>query len=126
MMKKLVLLLMVLMGSFTAQAADTYPYLTLETTDGSKLSVSTSALTITVSGSTLTIGSEQFTVSNLKKMYFSATDDTTAGIEKTVSAALSEAVAIYDLQGHKVSKAQMRKGAYIIQTKQGTSKIVIK
>jgi hypothetical protein len=126
MMKKLVLLWMLLMGTFTLQAADTYPYLTFETTDGAKVSVSTSSLTLTVNGTILTVGSQQFTISNLKKMYFSATDESTLGIEQTVSAALSEAVAIYDLQGHKVTKSQMRKGVYIIKTKQGTSKIVVK
>lgn len=115
-----------MLGALSVQADNSYPYLTLETTDGSKASLSTSSLTMTVSGTTLTAGTLQFTISNLKKMYFSTTDESTAGIEQTVSAALNEAVAIYDLQGHKVTKSQMRKGVYIIQTKQGTSKIVVK
>ena len=39
---------------------------------------------------------------------------------------LDEATDIYDLQGHKVQKEQMRRGAYIVKTKQGTCKIVVK
>ena len=124
-MKKLVVFLTMMVGTLAVHAAD-YAYLTFETTDGAKVSVSTSSLTLTVNGTILTVGSQQFTISNIKKMYFSATDESTLGIEQTVNAALSEAVAIYDLQGHKVTKSQMRKGVYIIKTKQGTSKIVVK
>ena len=58
-------------------------------------------------------------------MYFSNTDETT-GIEEITSATLDEATDIYDLQGHKISKAQMHKGVYIVKTKQGTHKIVMK
>ena len=33
---------------------------------------------------------------------------------------------IYDLQGHKISNEQLKKGVYIVKTKQGTYKIVTK
>jgi hypothetical protein len=32
----------------------------------------------------------------------------------------------YDLQGHKVTKAQMKKGVYIVKTNSKTYKIVVK
>lgn len=71
---------MAMMGALTANALD-YPYLTFELTDGSKASVSvTSDATLTFSGTTLTIGSESFTLTNLSKMYFSASDETATGI----------------------------------------------
>ena len=123
-MKKIVLFLIMLVGVLTAQAAD-YTYLTFETTDGAKASISVSNLTLTINGTTLTAGTQSFTLSNLSKMYFSNTDETT-GIEEITSATLDEATDIYDLQGHKISKAQMHKGVYIVKTKQGTHKIVMK
>jgi hypothetical protein len=57
-MKKIVLLLTILVGTLTAQAGD-YTYLTFETTDGAKASVSVSDLTLTISGTTLTAGNHQ-------------------------------------------------------------------
>lgn len=59
-MKKLILLLSILASTFTAKASD-YAYLTFETTDGNKVSILASPLSINVSGTTLTAGSQTFT-----------------------------------------------------------------
>ena len=128
-MKKIVLLLMTLVGALAVQAEDTYTYLTFETTDGAKASLPVSSLTLTISGNTLTAGSESFTLSNLSKMYFSNDEQTTAINEIDYSQTddlLSESTDIYDLQGHKISKEQMRKGIYIIKTKSKTYKMIVK
>ena len=106
-MKKIVLFLTMLVGTLTAQASD-YTYLTFETTDGAKVSVSVSNLTLSISGTTLTAGTQSFTLSEVMK------------------ANLDEATEIYNLQGHKVSKDQMRRGVYVIKTKQGTFKLNVK
>ena len=133
-MKKIVLLLMTLAGALTVQgrvhtlqemAERAYNFLTFEMTDGAKVSVAISSLTLTFNGNTLTAGSQTFTLSNLSKMYFSNTDETT-GIEETTSATLEEAAEIYDLQGHRIAKEQMTKGVYIVKTKSKTQKIVVK
>lgn len=127
MMKRITLLLIVLVGALTMQAEDSYSYLTFETTDGAKVSVPVSSLTISISGTTLTAGTQQFTLANLSKMYFSTSDESTAtGIEVFSDTALDEAVEIYDLQGHKLSKAQMGRGVYIVKTKDRTYKIAVK
>jgi hypothetical protein len=124
-MKKIYLLLMMAMaGAQSLRAAD-YTYLTFETTDGAKASVEVSSLTITVSGNTLTAGSQTFALSNLLKMYFSDADETTA-IEEITAETLDEAVDVYDLQGHKVSKDQLRKGVYIVKSKSRTYKMMVK
>ena len=123
-MKKIILFLTMLVGTLTAQASD-YTYLTFETTDGAKVSVSVSNLTLSISGTTLTAGTQSFTLSNLSKMYFSNTDETT-GISEVMRAELDEATEIYNLQGHKVSKDQMHRGVYVIKTKQGTFKLNVK
>ena len=70
-----------MIGVLTAEAESAYPYLTFETTDGAKVSVSTTALTLSISGNTLTAGSEEFTLTNLSKMYFSETNETVTGID---------------------------------------------
>ena len=125
-MKKILMLLTMLVGMLTAQAED-YTYLTFETTDGAKASVSVASdVTLTISGTTLTVGTQSFTLSNLSKMYFSTTDESTTGIEEITSATLDKATDIYDLQGHKVTKEQMRRGVYIVKTKQRTYKMVVR
>ena len=127
-MKKTILLLMALIGALTVQADDAYPYLTFETTDGEKVSVNTSELTISVSGTTLTAGLQEFVRVNLSKMYFSKSDETTTGVEEIRASqrAIDNAVEVYDLQGKRVGKELMRKGAYVVKTAQGTYKMVVK
>lgn len=102
-----------------------YTYLTFEMTDGTKVSVATSSLTLTFSGNTLTVGSQTFTLSNLSKMYFSTSNESTTGIEEMATLD-DENAEIYDLQGHQIQKEQMRKGVYIIKTKNRTRKILVK
>ena len=129
-MKKIVLLLMTLVGSVLAvQAEDTYTYLTFETTDGSKTSVDVSSLPVTINldNSTLTIGNDTFALADLSKMYFSTQSETT-GIETIDNgqSTMDNSAEFYDLQGHKVTKAQMKKGVYIVKTNSKTDKIVVK
>lgn len=128
-MKKVLLALAVLMGTVTAQADD-YSYLTFELTDGAKASVEINSLTLTISGNTLTAGDQTFTLENLSKMYFSTTDETAqgtaTGISEAMKADLNEATEIYDLQGHRVSRDQMRRGVYIIKSSKGTYKVNIR
>ncbi len=132
-MKKTVLL-MALAGALSVQAkshiltendGDVYTYLTFEMTDGTKVSVATSSLTLTFSGNTLTVGAQTFTLSNLSKMYFSTSNESTTGIEEMATLD-DENAEIYDLQGHQIQKEQMRKGVYIIKTKNRTRKILVK
>lgn len=127
-MKKKFLLFMALVGALTAQAGD-YTYLTFETTDGAKTSVDVSSLPVTINldNSTLTIGNQTFALADLSKMYFSTQSEST-GISEELrvnSEELSTAT-FYDLQGHKVTKEQMKKGVYIVKTNGKTYKIVVK
>jgi len=126
-MKKLLLSLITLMGSLAAQADTTYPYLTFELTDGSKASVAISSdISLAFSGTTLTIGQEAFELTNLSKMYFSTSDQTTTGISAVQAIDSDEVEAIYDLRGRQVSRSEMRRGIYIIKTKNGTSKVNVR
>lgn len=114
------------MGLTTIQAED-YPYLTFELSDGTKMSVSVTSLSLTVSGTTLTAGQQSFTLTNLNKMYFSTTDEsTTTGIRTLTATEMNEITDIYDLNGRRVSKDQMKHGVYIVSTKNGNFKIAVK
>ena len=124
-MKKIFLLLTVLIETLTANADD-YTYLTFETTDGAKISVPVKDYSLTISGTTLMVDSQSFTLSNLNKMYFSTSDETTTGIEEITVVTLEESIDIYDLRGNKVSKDQMQKGVYIVKTKNKTYKMIVK
>jgi hypothetical protein len=126
-MKKALFVLMAMMA-VPAAYADDYPYLTFETTDGSKASVSTSQLTITIDGTTLTAGTQTFTLVNLAKMYFSTSDESTSatGVSNVMAADLDEAAEIYDLNGRRITRDQMHRGIYIIKTQKGTYKVNVK
>ena len=106
--------------------ADDYSYLTFELTDGSKASVSVSSVSLSFSGTTLTVGSEAYTLTNLSKMYFTTSDQTTTGIESATTETLNEAAEVYDLNGRKVQKSEIKKGIYIVKTKTGTHKMIVR
>jgi hypothetical protein len=114
--------------------AESYPYLTFELTDGTKVSVSVSSLTLTVNGTTLKAGSQTFTISNLSKMYFSSIDETSGvtAIDELTADDL-EGKEIYDLNGHKIELQitnyelpKLPHGVYIVKSKNKTCKIVVK
>lgn len=112
----------------TSAMADDFHYLTFETTDGAKASVEISALSMTIDGTTLVAGNQTFSLSNLSKMYFSVSDETSSatGIRQLDNLNWQEILAVYDLQGHKIAREQMKKGVYIVKTKGGTYKIASK
>ena len=127
-MRKLLLSLMAMMTMLTVQANDeTYTYLTFETTDGAKVSIEMTSAKLTFIGTTLIIGTESFPISNLKKIYFSTSDESeSTGIESVKTATINDAVAIYDLQGHQVTKGQIKRGVYIVKTKEKTFKMLFR
>jgi len=125
-MKKLLTMALVMAGTLSAMA-DEYSYLTFETADGTKTSVSSTALTITIQDGKLMVGSQEFNLADLCKMYFSVSDETTDGIEEVSISTLDDTTVIYDLQGQEVDRKQMRSGhVYIVKSKAGTFKVVKK
>ena len=75
-MKNVILSLPMMASSLSAMAQD-FPYLTFETTDGIKTSISTTSLQIYVQGSKLMAGSIELTPAVLDKLHFSVSDETT-------------------------------------------------
>ena len=115
-----------MMGLSVAHADNSYTYLTFQTTDGAKISVPASQLKMTIRGNTLSTGSQTFTLANLNKMYFTATDETTTGISETTAATLDEATEIYDLNGRRIDNRHLPKGVYIVKAKDRTYKMTVK
>lgn len=131
-MKKFFLTLMAMLGMATAQAYD-YPYLTFETTDGTKTSVSTESIEITLTGTTITAGGQSFDLTTLSKMYFSESDVTAIeNVNANDNANLDGNVTVYTQDGAMVGTfanmksalPQLPKGAYIIKGVSGTIKLM--
>lgn len=125
-MKKIVLLFLAMMGLSVAHADNSYTYLTFETTDGARISVPASQLKMTIRGNTLSTGTQTFTLANLSKMYFTATDETTTGISAATAATIDEATEVYDLNGRRVDNRNLPKGVYIVKTKDRTYRMTVK
>ena len=106
-MKRLLTMVVVITSMLHAMADD-YSYLTFELSDGTKTSVSSTALTITIQDDKLMVGLQKF---NLADLNISNLDEVTD---------------IYDLQGRKVNKEQMKSGIYVIKTKKGTFKVSVR
>jgi len=124
-MKKLLMMVIVMTGMLPA-LADDYSYLTFELTDGTKTSVSSTALTITIQNGKLMVGSQEFNLTDLSKMYFSFFDDSADVIKEVNRDDFEEVTDIYDLQGRKVNEEQMKSGIYVIKTKKGTFKVSLR
>ena len=122
-MKKSIIILTLLVGVITAQADD-FPYLTFETNNGEKVSVEFSSdISLTFTSTTLKVGNQKtFNLKDLKKMYFSSSNQTT-GIS-TVTVDDYKIYGYYDLQGRPVE--QPKKGIYVIKTSRGTKKVYVK
>jgi hypothetical protein len=127
-MKKTLLSLMAMMGVAVAQADDTtFPYLILETSDGTKTAVEVTStdVALTFSGTTLTVGDKTFPLADLSKMYFAAENEA-AGIAELKVADEGSIIAIYDLQVRNVSRDQMTPGIYVVKTTTGSRKVTVK
>lgn len=124
-MKRLLTMVVVITSMLHAMADD-YSYLTFELSDGTKTSVSSTALTITIQDDKLMVGSQEFNLTDLSKMYFSFSDDSADVIKEVNRDDFEEVTDIYDLQGRKVNEEQMKSGIYVIKTKKGTFKVSVR
>lgn len=132
-MKKKVIITMLLGTVLTAAASD-YDYLTIESTDGTKTSLTAVGLKISFSDGNLvaTNGSESTTIaiSALSAMRFTTSNESgTSGIGQTLTDdnfSINDAEAIYDLNGRQIDPSQVKKGVYIIKKDNQTKKIQVR
>jgi len=129
-MKKNFFILSMLAATSSPLLADDYDYLVFTLTDGSAQSITAEGLSLKFNNGNLTAksGTSTLTLSltSLKKMEFSK--DGTSGIEAVERSKgdIDSSSEIYDLQGRRVTKEQMRKGIYIVKDKNRTYKVNIK
>ena len=129
-MKKKILILTILTAlTITLKAAD-YNYLVFTLTDGTTQSITASNLTFQFADGNLTAtsGSQTLTIAltSLAKMEFSNDGTTDIHIVDRSALAIDENADIYDLQGRKVTREQMKRGVYVIKTKNGTHKVNVR
>lgn len=135
-MKKTIVFLMAMAGSVAAQAYD-YPYLTIQTVDGTEKSVAVESLKLTFCDGKLVVtnsdGTQTFTLSSLSKMFFSASQ--TAGIsDATTTTDADGSAEVYSVGGMFMgqydsivkAKESLKPGIYVVKTKTKTLKISVK
>ena len=125
-MKKRLLSMSVLAALSVHLMADEYGYMVFTLNDGTTQSIAANGLSLSFAGGNMTAknGTEALTISlnSLNAMEFSKNGVT--GINDAMTVDNSEE--IYDLQGHRVTRAEMRKGVYIIKTKNRTYKVNVR
>ncbi|MBQ6653537.1 MAG: hypothetical protein IJM81_09160 [Prevotella sp.] len=133
-MKKIIAITIVLVAMCAKAQADdyTYPYLAFVTTGGSVETVSVADLQITFTDSQLVLTnastSKNYTLSELSKMYFSETEESTTAIEAVPT---NETDGLQDAQwfttdGRQLPDAPQRKGVYIVKNNGRTYKVAVK
>ena len=126
-MKHALLTTLLLAGGVASLHADdyAYPYLSIEDTAGTTISISVDELTLTISGGELvatnSAGTRTFTLSELSQMYFS-TEATTGVTPGGRTSAVVSQQECYDLQGRRVERPS--KGIYVIKDTNGNSRKV--
>jgi len=137
LMKKVVLMMVALLGTFVAKASDyDYPYLTIQSTDGTTQSLDVTSLKITFDDGQLVAtnasGSQSFTLSSLSKMYFteSASAITTA-VGQIPTAGETNVytvggIFVGSFDSMEQAKNSLTKGVYVMKSNQKTFKIAVK
>ena len=133
-MSKAVMILAVMLAFCGRLGAQTYDYLTFQTSDGALHSIKTSGLVITFSDGQMkaTAGSENLSLSltELTKMYFSDTN----GVDMAEMTGSKEPVVVYGADGRQLgsyqdmdaARASLKRGAYVLKTGGKTVKIAVR
>lgn len=133
-MRKFLLISLILTGVAAAHAYD-YPYLTFQASDGTTQSVSVESLTLTVNGGQLVAenseGSATFTLTELSKMYFSATPTAITEISSSLS---GNGVEVFSLSGIPLgrfdsaeqARSTLERGIYVVKKDGQTHKITVR
>ena len=136
-MRKNLLSLLAFCGVLSLTAAEyDYPYMVFETTDGSATLVDAESLTLTVSNGQLLAtngsGTKTFTLTQLSKMYFSKTataiselHTANADTENEVEVLTPAGVSLGTFDDAVTAMRSMRRGIYVVKSKNTTYKVVV-
>ena len=140
-MKKITAITIVLVSLFiTAQADDyAYPYLAFVNTAGNVETLAVDDLQITFADGQLVVvnatTSKTYTLTDMAKMYFSETEETTTDIQgaslmNNEERTTNNSVEVYDLQGRKISGnshlSPLKPGIYVVRKNGQTNKVSVK
>ena len=137
MMKRLLVVLVTMVGAIAANADD-YPYLTVEKSDGTCQSVAVEGLTLCFDNGSLvaTSGSQSysFTLTDLKRMYFSTSEVISDIQHLTPDTQQSCAVEVFTPDGVslgqydnlKAAQGALSQGLYIFKTNGKTLKVMVR
>lgn len=132
-MNRLFAIISLLVGTTAAQAYD-YPYLVVQSADGTTKSIAVESLVLTFQNGQLVAsngdGTQSFTLTDLNKMYFTSS---ATSISQTAEQE-EEPVEVYALSGMFIgrfdslstAKASLKQGVYLMKTKGTTKKMAIK
>ena len=134
-MKQTIMMLTALMAAASAHA-ESYDYLTIACSDGTKQTLTAVGLEMTFANGKLiatnpTTGeTATLTLADLAKMYFT-TDKTgdevgVLPLDRTGAWGIDEAEAIYDLAGREMQRTALRPGIYVIKKGSETKKVQVR
>lgn len=131
MKKRILCMMLAVVGAMSAVQADDYPYLAFQTADGTVKAVSITSLTLTFQNGALTAtnadGSYSFALADLGKMFF--TTEPTAVQPLPVEGGDVEVFSVTGISlgrfaSLQAAEAQMPRGIYVVKTDSETIKLM--
>ncbi len=133
-MKKFLIPTMALMLAMSA-SAETYPYLSFQTVDGSVVSLKSSNLNLTIEDGKLVVqndeGSNKFVLTDLARMFFSQSTETAitnlnTDVNSTLQVYTTSGVFLGEFDSERSLRRSVPSGIYVVKTNGKTLKMAVK
>lgn len=133
-MKKFLIPTMALMLAMSA-SAETYPYLSFQTVDGSVVSLKSSNLNLTIEDGKLVVqndeGSNKFVLTDLARMFFSKSTETAitnlnTDVNSTLQVYTTSGVFLGEFDSERSLRRSVSSGIYVVKTNGRTLKMAVK
>ncbi|WP_278690728.1 hypothetical protein [Leyella stercorea] len=133
-MKKFLIPTMALMLAMSA-SAETYPYLSFQTVDGSVVSLKSSNLNLTIEDGKLVVqndeGSNKFVLTDLARMFFSQSTETAitnlnTDVNSTLQVYTTSGVFLGGFDSEHSLRRSVPSGIYVVKTNGKTLKMAVK
>lgn len=133
-MKKFLIPTMALMLAMSA-SAETYPYLSFQTADGSIVSLKSDNLNLTIEDGKLVVqngeGSNKFVLTDLARMFFSQSTETAitnlnTDVNSTLQVYTTSGVFLGEFDSERSLRRSVSSGIYVVKTNGRTLKMAVK
>lgn len=133
-MKKFLIPTMALMLAMSA-SAETYPYLSFQTVDGSVVSLKSDNLNLTIEDGKLVVqndeGSNKFVLTDLARMFFSKSTETSitnlnTDVNSTLQVYTTSGVFLGEFDSERSLRRSVSSGIYVVKTNGKTLKMAVK